>query len=749
MDMRLIKYILGLMIFASTVLITYALAGNYHRYEADEQEIYKPQYIFNELNGNFEAKPAACSHSKRYKFNTNSPQLETKGNRSYNVLSYDIYFDWYAILSQSVAIDTNDEGEEVRSLSRFWNGRNIIIVEATEGNVKQLEFDSEGLEIAGISVNGVPIEEFDQPDSTNFLTVELPLVLSKGDSAVVVIDYSYISKKENGGFFLYPEGLYVNNSRKYTDSLGNERVDSFFVESRLAYTMSEPQDARQWMPCNDDPNDKAIASIAIRVPQGYRTASNGLLADSLLEGDMVTYFWKHQYPVTTYLLHAAASKYVEFSEWYRKVSNPSDSIPILYFAWENDYKSNVVDWVHHNAKYMLRTTKSQMETFSTLFGEYPFEKYGIVPVFPFYYGGMEHQTITTVHRNWYIPGSDGGFAHELAHQWLGDLVTCETWKDIWINEGGATWSEALWADKQWKGYYQTMQSKRWGYLYTYWGFGGGLKEPPIYGIPIESLFNTPTTYYKASWVYHMLMELIGKEQFFPLLRKMLQQYAFNNMTTQEFKDFFIAQGLDLPVPLGTYFDQWLIKRGHPVYNIKSASTKLGDSEYEVKVNINQIQEGDNIPDVFVMPVDLLFIKGDSVHNTVTILNDSRNQEYTMNLSYIPDEVRIDSNKVLLQHLESLTTVTESSYQINEVKLYPNPAKGNSICTIDLPIDIFSTIGIEIFDINGNRMQSIYNGSLGAGSYKFSFATVGMASGVYLARISVNGIYLNKVFTVNN
>jgi aminopeptidase N len=177
---------------------------------------------------------------------------------------------------------------------------------------------------------------------------------------------------------------------------------------------------------------------------------------------------------------------------------------------------------------------AMLEKFSEFFIEYPFEKYGMVAVQPYSWGGMEHQTITTINRSWLRGRSDGGIAHELVHQWFGDMITCASWADLWINEGAATWGEALWS-YFWgsdAAYNNNILGKRWGYLY----YGNFKYTMPAYDVPSNQLFNYPITYCKSSWIYHMLYKMLGEEAFRQILRNMLNEYAYQPISSQQFID---------------------------------------------------------------------------------------------------------------------------------------------------------------------------------------------------------------------
>lgn len=213
-------------------------------------------------------------------------------------------------------------------------------------------------------------------------------------------------------------------------------LQGFVFGTNIISTLSEPYLARTWWPCKDDPADKAD-SVRIRatVPDNMLVASNGILVSETDNGNNTkTFIWKEKYPITTYLVSLAISNYATFSDSFE--FSPGQYMPIDYWVYPAQL-SNA-----HNAFAPLPT---MLQIYSNLFGTYPFvsEKYGQAV---FKWGGaMEHQTCTSI--GGVSVGWEYVYAHELSHQWFGDLVTCDNWGDIWLNEGFATYCEALYVEQ--------------------------------------------------------------------------------------------------------------------------------------------------------------------------------------------------------------------------------------------------------------------------------------------------------------
>nr|MDA3844235.1 M1 family metallopeptidase [Candidatus Kapabacteria bacterium] len=520
--------------------------------------------------------------------------------RPYDVLSYDLNMDWTGPLTAT----------DVDSNNRFYFGRNLITVRIDSADLTEIEFDAVYIEIQKVEVNDILLDEtpavIDQ-----IVTIPLPENTLSGDIVKIKISYKHIGT-ENTGFFLYKEGS-VN---EYF-----ETGDSSIVEARLAYTMSEPMNARKWMPCNDASYDKAKASISVMVPKEFNVASNGLLQDIIhFDDDNDIYVWSDTTQIATYLMSANASKFAEHTEYYHRVSNPEDSIPVSYYMWENDYQDTTEDESSYDAEFAYRNTVRMMEFFSEKYVEYPFNKYGHVTVQPFDYGGMEHQTLTTLirsvirkrhpdqswSRDW---NNQMIIAHELAHQWLGDYITAATWNDLWINEGGAVYSEVLWVGNDYgeTGYNNHLAGKWRGYMYNWKGENVGLQRHAIYDAPYNNLFDYGITYCKAGWVYHMLSSMLGEEQFLTTLRGLMEAYKYQSLETYQFRDYFKSQNPDPFIDFDTFFDQWIFNAGHPVYELSGNSQWHEGSRWVMTLNVNQVQEAaGKVLEVYQVPLTINF-----------------------------------------------------------------------------------------------------------------------------------------------
>jgi aminopeptidase N len=444
-----------------------------------------------------------------------------------------------------------------------------------------------------------------------------------------------------------------------------------------------------------------------------------------------------------------ASNFKQFSDYYHKVTNPDDSIEVQYYVWEADYlQDSITDGSQYNATWSFRNTVAMMELYAGIFGEYPFKKYGMVAIQPFVFGGMEHQTITSINRSWLRGWYEGGIAHELVHQWLGDQVTCATWNDIWINEGGATFGQALWTEyiAGRPAYDQEMAFNRWYYVRR-----SDFFDVPIYGINVDYIFWTHSVlvYQKASWVYHMLREMLGEEAYFSVLRKILIDNKFTSIETLDFENAFKESITNPKIPFDIYFKQWIYGGGHPLYDINSNVHVDQSNNYSADITLKQRQDGSTVAEVFHAPVMLRFFDetGALIHSQ-EVINTQREQTFNISLPSFPDSVAIDQTLLLCEVFDNIVSVKEETEPGNiSNEVYPNPLHAGETGKIGLVLSLDSRVNAEIYDLNGARLAEVYEGFLSQSTYSLSFATAGLARGVYILKISDNGSFLIKKFTV--
>jgi aminopeptidase N len=388
------------------------------------------------------------------------------------------------------------------------------------------------------------------------------------------------------------------------------------------YTLNEPVYASTWFPCVDLPDDKALAEINVKADSTLTTVSNGKLINVKKEGNKTIYEWKTVYPISTYLITFITGNLKSFGEKY--YSSAGDSLQLSYFALPNNLDNAKKDFADH---------KKYLKVFEELFGPYPFlkEKYGVAEIL-WKYGAMENQTITSIGSN-FISGRkffSDMLIHELAHHWWGNSVGPKTWKDIWLNEGFATYSEALYWEKESgiSALVSTMRSKKGDF------HSGTLYNPQI------SLFSS-TIYNKGAWVLHMLRREMGSEMFFEFLKGYYKTFAYKNADTYDLKK--MAEKIS-GKKLDYFFDQWVFK-GEGIIDIEfSWRLENTGKSFSSQLFIDQVQNG---YDIYKFPVDIKFIFEDGTESLEQVRVDSRKSSFIFGLNKKPVEVILDPDMWLL------------------------------------------------------------------------------------------------------
>ncbi|MBM4175657.1 MAG: M1 family metallopeptidase [Ignavibacteria bacterium] len=336
-----------------------------------------------------------------------------------------------------------------------------------------------------------------------------------------------------------------------------------FVEgTQRFYSLSQPNFAQSWWPCKDDPSDKFLADIEIIVPNKTVGVSNGKLVDIVqFAPNWLSYKYEVSYPISSYSLSVSGADYKEFENSFISISGKN--IPLRYFVSESKL---------NNAKKDFEVIPQMMTAFENLFGEYPFqnEHYGIVE-FDWKFGAMEHQTMTSIGSN-FITGLklyDRLLAHELAHEWFGNSVTPFNWKEIWLNEGFATYASYIYLEQTGKKINLNSRQLFYGPVYDPNGF----------------LFGN-TVYEKGAWILHMLRRKVGDENFFKSLRKYYEANKYSNSSTTSLKDIFEST---CRVDLTKFFNQWIYSSVEKPFYTVSYSTSKRNNDYICTINIEQTQ----------------------------------------------------------------------------------------------------------------------------------------------------------------
>ena len=371
---------------------------------------------------------------------------------------------------------------------------------------------------------------------------------------------------------------------------------------QIVWTLSEPEGARLWWPCKDRPDDKAhvVERWTVR-PDWIATGNGRFVGAQTLPSGRKRWQWQSTRPLTTYLVSVAATNYATFGTSYALLGG--GTLPINYYVYGEDLAE---------AQVSFSETPNMLRYFEQTFGPYPFaeDQYGMSA---FGWGGAMEHTANTSYGYQLIDGThryDWIVAHELAHQWWGDSVSPESWNDIWLNEGLATYSEALWAGSV------GGPASYHAYMASLWSstFAGSVYAP-------VQLFG-PTVYDKGAWVVHMLRRVVGDASLFGALRDWYAARRDGVGNTAELRAVFEARhGQDL----AWFFDEWVYGSGQPSYEYAASTADRGDGTFRTYVRIRQVQLAGP---VFEMPIDLTLVtpSGDEVH---TVWNDAADQTFEL------------------------------------------------------------------------------------------------------------------------
>jgi aminopeptidase N len=605
------------------------------------------------------------------------------GNPVYDVVDYR--------LDITAAVTTEDFG-----------GTNTITL-LMKSAADSLVFNQLALSIDSVSVNGTA-RSWSADDAAETMVVRLGGMAAPGETLRVGVAYhrdpSISRTTDRRGYFYF------------TPSVG--------IPSILGYTMSEPREARCWMPCVDDPSEKSTASINITVPKGYVAASNGKLLGTEDRGDAsVTWKWREGHQIATYLICATISDWTVSRTHF--VRAPGDTIPVEYYTWGADAAS---------AAAYLPVVRQMMEALSARFGPYPWDKYGTACVTPFSYGGMEHQSMTTMHRAYAF--NDLVVVHELAHQWWGDLVTCSSWPDIWLNESFATYAEALWNESV--GGTASLRQYMQNISLFYGSWYGRIYDPESQ----EGFGLFPSSVYeKGAWVLHMLRGVIGDDAFFGSLALWRERYGEQSASTGDFQA--VVEEVS-GRPMGWFFSQWIYGAGWPVYS--SAFRWGGDT---LHVTIAQSQDA-GWP-TFAMPLPVRISTADA-DTTVVLADSARLQAFSIPFAKPVTGVVLDPDGWVLKTAGPALDAGEVRERPQGFALYQNyPNPFNPTTTIRFSIQNSEFVTLTVYDLLGREVAVLFDGPMEAGAHQVTFDASRCASGAYLCRLTSGGRSASMVMTL--
>ena len=531
---------------------------------------------------------------------------------------------------------------------------------------------------------------------TNRLTISLPQAITRGQSGSVTVYYQGLPVTQNAG--LTDQAFVFSTHETTTDP--------------LIYTLSEPYGASDWFPCKDTPADKADSSaVSVTAAPFFVSVSNGLLQGVTTNADGTkTYRWKNSYPIAQYLISIASSNYTLYDN---PVTYQGITMPVTHYIFPEDLAS---------VKPALTETNNMIRVFSDLFGTYPFirEKYGHAQFR--WGGGMEHQTITSIVKTAMVRDV---ISHELMHQWFGDKITCRNWQNIWLNEGFASYGEAIYRESL--GGLANYQTYMNNFIVQARRATGTLYVQDVNNI--GQIFSSNRSYAKGAVVLHMLRGVLGDSTFFKGMRAYsTSPVAYSTAVTEDFQRVMeTTSGRNL----GYFFREWVYGEGYPTYSYSVAPIAATNRAI---VQLRQTTTSTN-PASFTMPVQITVqsLSGDS---TVTVFNDQPVQSFTVTGRGPVTNVLIDPNNWILKSAtvqqiaaEPVILATEESPLL---RVFPNP--GNDLLTAEFTTQTAGPLLVSLVNLMGQPVLTQSDSKLPAGKQLRTLSLRGLPAGRYVLRL---------------
>lgn len=582
-------------------------------------------------------------------------------------------------------------------------GKNTATYRVAAANLSSLDLElATTMNVTGVQMNAANVA-FARNATTITITLDRTYLLNE----LFTVEVSYSGAPSGGGFG------------------GFQWVTHGTAASPMAWTLSEPWYAYTWWPVKETLTDKATCEIWITHPNTMTAASNGVRQGiDTLSGNRLRTRWKTSYQIMPYLMSLAVTNYQTRTDTYTGLGA---NMPVEFYVFPESFTS----WTSG-----MNLLVPMLTAYSNIYGQYPFvnEKYGIAQFT--WSGGMEHQTITSQNSV-----SEYLSAHELAHQWWGDNVTCGSWHDIWLNEGFATFSEAIWAERKTGGTLasyltkirQTKPSSSAGTVYVYDTSN------------VNNVFSTTNVYNKGSWVLHQLRHVLGDATFFQCLLNYRTAFTGKSATTADFRaSCEQTSGRDL----GWFFDEWVMNGGAPNYQYAGKTVNRGGRDY-LYFEVDQTQ---TTPTVCTMPIDVVAQTGAGAVTRV-VFDDERNDQFAIPLpaaatswTFDPDQwvlrgttaSRTYTTPFFAPDVESLDTTAGGSVGLHldlgatkatrpylVLAGYTGSTPGTNVFGLQIPVnfDALTTLGIDA--VNSSVFANFYGSldALGYGDATFALPAV--------------------------
>ena len=492
-------------------------------------------------------------------------------------------------------------------------GDTTVSLKPIKADLKVVELDAVGLSFESVKLEPSGIDlQHTLADSKVIITMDRPY----GIDEPIELRFKYKATPKKGIYFVDAESGKNSPAR-----------------SHQIWTQGEPDEARHWFPAFDFPSDKATTEQFITVQPDETVVGNGELIDKTDNPDgNVTWHFRMKVPYSTYLVSFVIGKYIRIGSSYK-------DIPLGFYTYPGQERT---------AMNAFGETKEMMRAFEELTGvQYPYNKYDQTIVAGFQFGGMENITATTLaDTEVQLVNLDFGkglvrdlVAHELAHSWFGNLVTCRNWAELWLNEGFATYMEAAYIEKTGgrDAYLTKVRSDAAQFLVSE---EISRKKHALFNQragDVSTLFDNPTTTYnKGGAVVHTLREQVGSDAFWRGVNIYLNRHKFANVETADLRQAMEeASGQDLD----WFFDQWVYGQGAPKLNIRqtySARTKT------LTLTITQTHKATaEVPAAFRLPIDIEITTAGGKRSLKPLEITGRQRSFTFKLGSKPTEIVID------------------------------------------------------------------------------------------------------------
>jgi aminopeptidase N len=527
---------------------------------------------------------------------------------------------------------------EVDPESKTVKGEMQSFIVPTENDFSEFEIDAVGMEIKGIvryasrktdirndAIYGKVTYEYDNKK----IKIKLDKSLNKGDTIIYGVFYN-TTNPEKGLYFIAP-----------TKTFPNKRYE--------VWSQGEGEDNRYWFPCYDYPNDKATTEIMVTVDNKYQTISNGVLKDKQVNGSITTWHWVNDKPHSSYLVMLGVGN-------WDTISTSWEGVPIISYVPPGKQK-----WGENSYK----QTADIVKFFSEYIGfKYPWHEFRQVAVQDFIYGGMENTgAVVLFEGSVYDEKTEPDYnatnlvAHELAHQWWGDVVTCKNWNEIWLNESFATYFQCLYTE-------HLLGKDEFDYN-IYRNGNDAVKVDSTNRKPIyirEGL--TTNTYDKGSVVLNMLRYMVGEEKFRKTMNIFITKNQFKPVVTKDLADALYSALDDplldqMPANLNWFFNEWIYNAGQPEFKVDYT---YDEASKEITLNAVQIQRMDS-SSVFKTPVPIEIIT-EMGKQIITMETSGDVKSYKIKVDSKPLNVNFNKGNKVLCKLYFTKPKSDWLYQLN-------------------------------------------------------------------------------------